>query len=111
MLLYPWDFPIKNIGGCASPPGELSDPGIKPAGRFFTTGAIQGSSGYLDQSLFESGEMMARVSGGGEGESHGIPQILVNSNGKNSLLRFEIALKSRPSVPFLWESRFPGDKE
>ena len=75
MLLYPWDFPIKNIGvGCHFLLQE----------SFLTQGSnLQADSlplvlsreapGYLDQSLFESGEMMARVSGGGEGESHGIP--------------------------------------
>ena len=75
VLLYLWDFPIKNIGvGC---PFLLQK-------TFLTQGSnMQEDSlplalsrearGHLDQPLFESGEMMARVSGGGVGESHGIP--------------------------------------
>ena len=45
-LLCPWDSPGKNtgMGGPCPPPGDLPDPGIKPAsltspalpGRFFT---------------------------------------------------------------------------
>ena len=75
MLLYLWDFPIKNIGvGCHFLLQET----------FLTQGSnLQVDSlplalprealGHLDEPLFESGEMMGRVSGDGVGESHGIP--------------------------------------
>ena len=44
---YPWDSPGKNISVPCPPPGDLSDPGMKPTslissaltGRFFTTSA------------------------------------------------------------------------
>ena len=46
-LLCPWNFPGKNIGVGSPSPGDLPDPGIKPAslvspslaGRFFTSWA------------------------------------------------------------------------
>ena len=47
MFLCPWNFPGKDTGLPFPPPGDLPDPGIKPAslvspalaGRFFTTAA------------------------------------------------------------------------
>ena len=60
-LLCPWDSPSKNTGvGYHSPPGDLPDPGIKPAsllslalaGGFFTTSTIWEAHNILYKCIY-----------------------------------------------------------